>query len=69
MTISFDPYPRRDGKFKVTISFPGAPNAFGGHYYPKIYRKLYTLEKLIETIERNGTDEQKRWAASKAPKA
>ncbi len=51
--------PRRDGKYPVTLTFPGGPNMFGGYYPSKIYNKLYTLEKVKEAVEKHGTPEQK----------
>jgi len=51
--------PRRDGKYPVTLIFSGAPNMFGGFEHGKTYRKLYSLEKVKETVARHGTDEQK----------
>lgn len=56
MTIA---QPRRDGKYPVTLVFPGPPNMFGGHYPAKIYRKLYTLEKVRELVASHGTPEQR----------
>jgi hypothetical protein len=41
---------RRDGKYMVRYEYPGAPNAFGGHYPARIFRKLYTTPQLIETL-------------------
>ena len=43
--------PRRDGKFPITLIFPGQPNGFGGHYPDKRYNKLYSQSRLAETIE------------------
>lgn len=51
--------PRRDGKYPVTLFFPGAPNMFGGHYPGKTYRKLYTLGKVRELVTQHGTPEQR----------
>ena len=51
--------PRRDGKYPVTLIFTGAPNMFGGFYPAKVYRKLYSIEKVKETVAKHGTDEQK----------
>jgi len=51
--------PRRDGKYPVTLVFPGAPNMFGGHYPSKTYRKLYTFEKVRELVAQHGTPEQR----------
>lgn len=51
--------PRRDGKYPVTLTFMGGPNMFGGFYPAKVYRKLFTLEKVKETVAKHGTDEQK----------
>jgi hypothetical protein len=68
-SISFSPRPRRDGKFQVSLFFPGAPNAFGGFYPSRNYRKLYTLERLLESVAIYGTSEQKAWAATVAPKS
>lgn len=63
MTLSFNPRPRRDGKYAVTLSYAGAPNMFGGHYPSRNYNKLYTKEQLLSEIEKNGTEVQKAWAA------
>ena len=62
-SLTFSPRPRRDGKFQAILTFPGAANAFGGYYPAKVYRKLYTLDKLVEQIARYGTTEQRNWAA------
>lgn len=43
---------RRDRKYKVRLTFPGAPNAFGGHYPASHYTKLYTTEQLLEALSR-----------------
>lgn len=64
-SLTFNPRPRRDGKFQVVLTFPGAANAFGGHYPAKVYRKLHTLDKLVEQVARYGTAEQRNWAASR----
>ena len=62
-SLTFSPRPRRDCKFQAILTFPGAANAFGGYYPAKVYRKLYTLDKLVEQIARYGTTEQRNWAA------
>ena len=41
---------RRDGKFKVIMSWPGSPNAFGGLNFTHSIRKLITLEGLENEI-------------------
>ena len=51
--------PRRDGKYPVTLIFAGAPNMFGGFEHGKTYRKLYSLDKVKETVSKHGTEEQK----------
>jgi len=54
---------RRDGKFPVSLIFAGSPNAFGGFYPGKTYRKLYTLAQVQEKIAKHGTEEQKqKWS-------
>lgn len=58
MTLKID-HQRRDGKYPVTLIFDGGPNMFGGSYPPKIFRKLYTAEKVRETVEKHGTPEQR----------
>ena len=58
MTIKIS-QPRRDGKYPVTLTFAGAANMFGGFYPAKVYKKLYSLDKVKETVAKHGTDEQK----------
>jgi hypothetical protein len=58
MTIQIS-NPRRDGKYPVTLTFAGAPNMFGGFYPNKVFRKLYSLDKVKETVAKHGTGEQK----------
>lgn len=58
MTLTIS-QPRRDGKYPVTIVYPGAPNMFGGFYPAKVYRKLYPLEKVRELVTQHGTPEQR----------
>ena len=41
---------RRDGKFKVIMSWPGSPNAFGGLNFTHSIRKWITLEGLENEI-------------------
>jgi hypothetical protein len=41
---------RKDGKFKISLSFPGSPNAFGGFYYDTLFTKLKTVEQIEELI-------------------
>jgi len=43
---------RRDGKQKVKIIYPGAPNMFGGHYPPTVFTKLFDPEKVQEYINK-----------------
>lgn len=62
-SVTFSPRPRSDGKFLTVLTFPGAANAFGGYYPAKVYRKLYTLDKLVEQIARYGTTDQRNWVA------
>ncbi len=50
--------PRSDGKYPVTLTFAGGPNMFGGNYPDTVYRKLYTREKLEDTVAKHGTPEQ-----------
>ena len=58
---------RRDGKFPVTLVFEGGPNAFGGHYPNKVFRKLYSLAQVLEAIEKHGTPDQRRqWLKAEA---
>lgn len=40
--------PRRDGKQKVRIFYPGGPNMFGGNYPGKGFTKLVNTAKLVE---------------------
>jgi hypothetical protein len=42
---------RKDGKYKIKLSFDGAPNAFGGFYPDKSFTKLYTRERIQEVLE------------------
>ena len=44
---------RRDGKYMVRLEFPGAPNAFGGHYPARIFRKLWDRERLMRELVNN----------------
>jgi len=37
---------RRDGKFPVTVSYPGAPNMFGGFEYSRPSNYLWTADKI-----------------------
>ena len=41
---------RKDGKYKVSLYFPGSPNMFGGFYHGKSFTKLYSAARCIETI-------------------
>ncbi len=50
---------RADGKYPVVLTFQGGANAFGGRYPDTVYRKLYTLEKVKEAVQKHGTEQQK----------
>jgi hypothetical protein len=41
---------RKDGKYKITMVYQGAPNAFGGFYPSRSYTKIYTPEKVVEAM-------------------
>ena len=43
---------RKDGKFKIRLSFGGSPNAFGGFYNDTTFTKLKTVEQ-IEALMNN----------------
>ncbi len=44
---------RGDGKYKVTLHYPGAPNMFGGFEHGTSYTKLYSADKCRETLVRD----------------
>lgn len=48
MRLSVNSNIRKDGKYKVTLSFEGAPNAFGGRYPTRVYRKLMNEQAIVE---------------------
>ncbi len=48
---------RKDGKYKVRLYFLGATNMFGGRYPGRSFTKLYTPEKLRETLAHPGLTE------------
>lgn len=37
---------RKDGKYRVTYSYPGAPNMFGGFYPTKVLNKIQSVETI-----------------------
>jgi hypothetical protein len=39
---------RRDGKYSVTVIFPGGPNMFNGFYPDRVFNKIVSVEKLNE---------------------
>ncbi len=41
---------RRDGKYKVTLFFPGSANMFGGHYPGRTFRKLMTAQQILDQL-------------------
>jgi len=41
---------RRDGKFKVIMSWPGQPNGFGGLTFGTSFHKLIDLARLENEI-------------------
>ena len=47
-TLTIKGYARRDGKYPVTISYAGAPNAFGGFYPSSHVNFLWPLDKIRE---------------------
>jgi hypothetical protein len=51
---------RSDGKFLCVFTFSPQPNAFGGFYPCKVYRKIVTAEKLAEyrELERKTSDDK-----------
>ena len=46
---------RKDRKFPVRVAFEGAPNMFGGRDFPKVFNKLYTVERLQNVIDEHDT--------------
>lgn len=50
---------RKDGKYPVTLVFQGQTNMFGGYTIGKVFKKLYSLEKLKDLVKEHGTKEQK----------
>lgn len=44
---------RKDGKYKVSFSFEGGPNGFGGSNFGKTTNKIMTAEAIRESIERS----------------
>ena len=44
---------RKDGKYRITLIFPGAPNAFGGFYPSKTFNKLYTSDQIKELFDKD----------------
>ena len=39
---------RKDGKFPVTYWYQGAENMFGGREYPSVFRKIHSLDKIVD---------------------
>ncbi len=39
---------RKDGKFYVTYWYEGAENMFGGREYPSVFKKIHTLDKIVD---------------------
>ena len=52
-------YRRRDGKWPISLTFLGAPNAFGGFYPSRSFKKLYTALQLFDEVQKNGDDRQR----------
>jgi hypothetical protein len=42
---------RKDGKYPIRIAYQGAKNMFGGRDHPRVFNKLYTLDKIQELFE------------------
>ncbi len=52
-TFTFLARVRKDGKYKVRIHFPGAPNMFGGFECGRSFTKLYSADKCREALAEN----------------
>ena len=42
---------RKDGKYKILLSYKGSPNMFGGFYPTTFFRKLLTPIEVFEYLD------------------